>query len=167
MRHKKFSSVGRVLEVEKLYKTKRHIHTIVVHCTASIKGSKQGAKDIDKMHLRRWRKKSKNTGCGYHYIVKSDGTLEKGRWVDYIGSHARGHNRGTIAVAYIGGLDKHLKSDFDNLGREQEATLYRLVYQLKDMYNLQDKDIIGHNELPNVAKDCPCLTMSRVRGDMV
>jgi N-acetylmuramoyl-L-alanine amidase len=168
MRNKKFSSVGNVLDPNKLYKTdKRVIKKIVVHCTASSSSNTSvDAKMIDGWHLDRgW------SGIGYHYVIKRDGTLEKGRWVDNAGAHARGHNRSTIGVVYAGGIKGVVKGkyipDFDNMTEEQHKTLTQTLKTLRDMYDLEVCDVIGHNELPKVTKDCPCLNMRHIREELV
>jgi N-acetylmuramoyl-L-alanine amidase len=166
-RNKKFSSVGKVLNPTKLYKTdKRDIKKIVVHCTASSSSNTSvDAKMVDGWHLDRgW------SGIGYHYLIKRDGTLEKGRWVDNAGAHAKGYNRSTIGVVYAGGIKGIIKgkyiADYDNMTDAQHKTLITTLNTLKDMYNLKNTDIIGHNELPKVTKDCPCLTMSYIRDEL-
>ena len=52
----------------------RSIHYLVVHCSATIEGKDFDAKDIDA-----WHKKRGWSGIGYHYVIKLDGAIEKGR----------------------------------------------------------------------------------------
>lgn len=165
-RHKKFSSVGNILDPTELYKTKRKVNKIIVHCTATSSNTNNvDGEMVDGWHRDRW---GESSGIGYHYLVKRDGTLEKGRWVDFIGSHSKGNNTGTIGVAYAGGVKsvngKRLIPDFNNLTRLQEKTLLTTISTLSEMYAVDVKQVLGHNELPNVNKDCPCLTMSKFRG---
>lgn len=48
----------------------RKITIIVVHCTANRAGSALRMADIDRYHrLLGWR------GCGYHYVIPTDGTI--------------------------------------------------------------------------------------------
>lgn len=166
-RHKKFSSIGNDLTKQvfkgKTYKTNRKINNIAVHCTATPIGRDIDAHDIDNMHINRW---GVNSGCGYHYIIKLDGTIEKGRWVDYGGAHVRGRNSDTIAVSYVGGVDKNLNAVEDAATDAQVKSLEELLSLLVDLYNLDPKDVLGHREFPKVYKACPCLTMDDIRKNI-
>lgn len=160
MRHKKFSSIGKRLDPKNLYKTNRQIDEIIVHCSASPIHSKLNADGIDRMHMERWKKYS-NPGCGYHYIITSKGKLEKGRWADFRGAHAKGNNKYTLGVAYIGGLDSSGKPVEDLLPAKQRDMLITTLQELKKLY---PKAVIkGHRELPKVRKLCPCMDMDIVR----
>jgi len=166
MRHKKFSSVGKVLNPLELYKTNREVNKLVIHCTATVsKNIGVDANMVDGWHRDRW-----GSGIGYHYLVKRDGTLEKGRWVDYIGSHAKGENVGSIGIVYSGGVkvdpSGKLVSDIDNLTTEQLKTLTTTVDSLKKLYGIDTNMVFGHRELPNVAKDCPCMDMDAFRNSL-
>lgn len=167
-RHKKFSSVGNNLTKGvykgRTYITKeRPIEKIAIHCTATPLGRDLGAHDIDNMHINRW---GANSGCGYHYIIKIDGTIEKGRWADNPGAHVKGYNQKSIGIAYIGGVDNKLNSVEDAATPQQMESLSTLVNLLAEKYSLAPDDILGHREFPDVYKACPCLTMDRIRRDM-
>ena len=52
----------------------RKISLIIVHCSANRAGSAIGMADIDRYHRSLgW------IGCGYHYVIPADGTIEHGR----------------------------------------------------------------------------------------
>ena len=52
----------------------RTITLIIVHCSANKAGSAFRLADIDRYHRSLgWK------GCGYHYVIPADGTIEKGR----------------------------------------------------------------------------------------
>lgn len=158
MRKIEYNEVGKDLtsEIENrdTYITnKRRIDKIVVHCSASPQGRGDDAKDID-----RWHTEIGWDGIGYHYVVLEDGTIQKGRWIDKAGSHAKGHNGNTIGICRIGGWQgKH------DATMEQKYSLTALCELLKDEYRLSTSDIIGHKELPRVAKECPCMDMNELR----
>ena len=108
-RHQKFSSIGKDLTASvakgKLYKTSRVIRGIGVHCSFSPQGRGDDAHDVDNWHQQRWR----NSGLGYHYVILEDGTIQKGRWVDYPGAHVKDHNKDTIGIVRIGGMSPTTK----------------------------------------------------------
>ena len=164
-RHKKFSSIGRDLTQEILnkdtYKTKRNITSIAVHCAATPNNKEFDAFDVDRWHQQRW-----GSGIGYHYVIKLDGTIQKGRWADFAGAHVKGNNRSTLAISYIGGLDANRKAAEDQATAAQMLSLKNLLNLLKDMYNLDTSKILGHREYPRVHKACPCLNMDKVRSSL-
>ena len=63
----------------------RKIDSIIVHCSATKAGQDFTAADID-----RWHRERGFNGIGYHYVIRLDGRLEKGREIDYWGSFFRG-----------------------------------------------------------------------------
>jgi N-acetyl-anhydromuramyl-L-alanine amidase AmpD len=71
------------------------------------------------------------------------------------GVHAVGYNHCSIAVCYEGGLDENGNAA-DTRTELQKASLYELLKQLRRDY--PQARIIGHRELPNVRKDCPCFS---------
>ena len=82
----------------------RRIDEIIIHCTATKEGVDVDAKTIDKWHKQRgWK------GIGYHYVIKLDGTVEKGRKDEEIGAHCTNHNAHSIGIVYVGGLDSNGK----------------------------------------------------------
>lgn len=165
MRHKKFSSIGKDLTQEinagRTYKTKRKINKIAVHCSATKNNKEFNSHDIDKWHQNRW---GKNSGCGYHYIILLDGTIEKGRWVDNAGAHVKNYNSKSIGICYIGGLDENGVAVNDQETPEQKASLIKLLKLLTEIYDLDSSDVLGHKEFPQVNKACPCLTMEDIRS---
>lgn len=167
MRHEKFSSIGKDLTEEiknhKTYKTSRKINSIAVHCSATPYNKDFDVYDIDRWHQQRW---GSTSGVGYHYIIKRDGTIQKGRWVDYPGAHVKGYNRDTIGICYIGGLDENNKAINDKLTPKQEDSLIALLQTLKELYDLPSDKILGHKEYPGVNKACPCLTMDDIRAEL-
>ena len=59
----------------------RKIDSIIVHCSATKAGQDFTAADID-----RWHRERGFNGIGYHYVIRLDGRLEKGREIDLPGS---------------------------------------------------------------------------------
>lgn len=124
----------------------RTINKIIVHCAATPETMDIGAQEIKAWHLQRgW------SDIGYHYIIKRDGKLERGRPIDIAGAHARGHNIDSIAVCLIGGVDAHNDpcNNFTNLQK-------RKLKQVLDFLTLTfDCEALGHRDLPKVRKACP------------
>ena len=90
-------------------------------------------------------------GIGYHYLVAIDGTVHAGRDVDIAGAHCRGHNRNSIGVCYVGGLDA-ARRPADTRTPEQRGALRGLLAALKRLY--PGAVVRGHRDF--AAKACPC-----------
>lgn len=125
----------------------RTITLIIVHCSANKAGSALRAADIDRYHRSLgWM------GCGYHYVIPTDGILEPGRPEEMVGAHCKGHNRHSIGVCYVGGLSKD-GQPADTRTEAQRATLRAL---LEDLHRRYPKAlIVGHRDL-DPRKTCPC-----------
>lgn len=130
----------------------RRITEIIVHCSATAEGKDFTVKDID-----RWHRAKGWAGCGYHYVVKLDGTVETGRSLDKVGAHCYGHNKNSIGVCYIGGVATDGKSPKDTRTTKQKAALLTLLKKLKSQY--PNADIRGHRDF--AAKACPSFDATR------
>ena len=132
----------------------KKIKYIIVHCTATAEFKDFKAKDVDKWH------KQRGWDCiGYHYIIDLDGTIEKGRPETKIGAHCKGFNDCSIGVCYVGGLASDNKTPKDTRTNAQKASLLKLIKQLKAKY--QNAKVVGHKDMPNVHKACPCFEAKR------
>ena len=133
----------------------RYINEIIIHCSDTKDGLNFNINDID-----RWHKQKGWKGCGYHYVICLDGTVEQGRTLEEIGSHCKGHNAHSIGICYIGGLDKYGKPK-DTRTAQQKAALYDLLNKLCKKF--PDATIHGHKEFAN--KACPCFDVQKEFGD--
>jgi len=164
-RHKKFSSIGQDLTQEiiegKTYRTNRKIDKIAVHCSASPQGRGDDANTIDRWHQSNpgWG------GIGYHYVILEDGTVLKGRWLDFMPIHAKGYNAGAIAICRIGGMGEHREAIHDATDKQKKmiALLCELLIS-EEMYDLTIDDVKGHKEFPKVKKSCPLMSMNEIRN---
>lgn len=129
----------------------RKIDRIVLHCADTYARMDIGVKEIRQWHLERGF-----NDIGYHYVIRRDGTVEKGRSLEIIGAHAQGYNSNSIGICYAGGKDDDGKPE-DNRTLEQKATLHELVVELKQRF--PKAVVVGHGELPGVNKTCPCFSV--------
>lgn len=127
----------------------RRISLIIVHCTANRAGSALRLADIDRYHRSLgW------LGCGYHYVIPTDGAIEPGRPEEMVGAHCRNHNRHSIGVAYVGGLAEDGVTPQDTRTPAQRRSLRRLLLALLQRY--PQALIVGHRDLdPSGKPDCP------------
>lgn len=129
----------------------RYINDIILHCTATPAGKDYSVADITNWHKQRgWRT------CGYHYVVRLDGSIERGRAISQPGAHCRGHNAHSIGVAYVGGLDTDGKPA-DTRTEAQKHALLKLLVNLTKIYRCR---IHGHRDY-NPQKACPCFDATK------
>lgn len=135
----------------------RSITLIIVHCSANRAGSALRLADIDRHHRSLgWK------GCGYHYVIPTDGTLEEGRPEAEMGAHCRHHNRHSIGICYIGGLSAD-GTPADTSTEAQRATLRRLLASLHRRF--PRALIVGHRDLDPL-KACPCFDAAKEYADL-
>lgn len=124
---------------------------LVVHCSASRCNRPFTVERLIETGRERFGQPS------YHYYVRRNGNVVPILPESVQGVHAVGYNHCSIAVCYEGGLDENGKAA-DTRTELQKASLYELLKQLRRDY--PQARIIGHRELPNVRKDCPCFSTS-------
>ena len=135
----------------------RTITLIIVHCSANKAGSALRMADIDRYHRSLgW------LGCGYHYVIPTDGTIEVGRPEEMVGAHCQNHNKHSIGVCYIGGLSAD-GSPMDTRTEAQRAALLKLLTDLHRRY--PKALIVGHRDL-NPHKACPCFDVVGEYGEL-
>ena len=118
----------------------RPVHTVWIHCSAASRPSVT-AKDVDSWHRERgW------AGIGYHFFIRTDGTVEKGRDLEKRGAHVKGHNTGSIGIC-LNGLHT---GDFT---QAQFDTLIKLCLEIDAAYGPGTIKFRGHKEV--AAKACP------------
>ena len=127
----------------------RPIRRIIIHCSATPPKMDIGADKIREWHIERgW------SDIGYHGVIRRDGMYEPGRPEYRSGAHARGHNADTLAVCLVGGVTGSGKPS-NNFKQEQFETLAHVVAWWSAAYGISLDNVLGHNDLPGVAKACP------------
>lgn len=125
----------------------RTITLIIIHCSAVKPLQQSGVREIDGWHRAKgWK------SCGYHYVVRRDGTIETGRPLEMIGAHCKDRNRHSIGICYEGGLDAEGRPA-DTRTEAQKKALRELLQQLHAQF--PRAIIAGHNVF-NPMKACPC-----------
>lgn len=96
--------------------------------------------------IHRWHLNKGWSGCGYHYFVRKDGSVYKGR-PDYVfGAHCLHHNTNTIGICAEGAYE------VETMPEAQKKAIIELVNYLKSKYKNISK-VYGHRELKKTA--CP------------
>ena len=125
----------------------RHIDLIVVHCSATRCNRSFPVTALIRCHADRFG------FTGYHYYITRDGTTYQTRHEQLVGAHAVGFNSHSLGVCYEGGYDEHGRAT-DTRTKAQKLALLKLLKKLKAEH--PDARIVGHRDLPDVHKDCPC-----------
>ena len=127
--------------IEKTYKwngklsNRKSTNRIILHHAESKSCT---ADDIHRWHLANgW------CGIGYHFFVRKDGSIYRGRPEGVVGSHAKGSNSDSIGICFEGSYMTETMSDVQiNAGRE-------LVAYLKNKYGIttvqKHKDVCSTN----------------------
>ena len=124
----------------------RTIREIIVHCSATPEG-----RDVTTAQIRQWHLQRGFRDIGYHYIIYRDGTVHAGRPVAQIGAHCTNHNRCSIGVCYIGGMDAANKHPKDTRTPQQKKALTLILKKLHA--DFPNATLHGHREF--APKACP------------
>ena len=113
---------------------------IALHHAEAVKCTPQ---DIHSWHVSNgW------TGIGYHFFVRKDGTIYRGRPLDVVGAHVQGMNSCSIGICAEG--DYHTKEK--TMPQAQKKSIIELCQYLKKNYYPNAK-IVGHREIGD--SNCP------------
>lgn len=135
---------------------------LVIHHTGSIQDVDFSAEKIHEMHINQnhW------AGIGYHFVIRKNGIIERGRPVWAIGAHAVGHNSNSIGI--------HICGDFNAAQptAQQIESAAMLIANLCEAYNIpiDRKHIKGHYELDDPYDDglgCPGRNLFKRLGEIV
>lgn len=118
----------------------RAVTKIILHCSDSDIKAHDSIRVIDN-----WHKAKGWEGCGYHFVITKNGKVEKGRHLEKIGAHAKGHNEDSVGICLTG------KYDFSY---DQFKSCNRIIGNLFDVYGLEWDDVYLHSEI-NKNKTCP------------
>lgn len=117
---------------------------IVIHHT--------GDTDIDASaaQIHGWHLANGWAGIGYHFVIRKDGTIERGRPQEMIGAHAEGSNYNSIGIHLCGAFNSAKPTN------AQIEACALLIANLCDEYDLPiDRDhIVGHREVDDETS-CP------------
>ena len=106
--------------------------------------------DVTVDQIRDWHKERGWSDIGYHYVVYQDGTVHDGRPVERIGAHCKWHNRESIGICYVGGIDEE-GNKADTRTIDQKEALIDMLNYLKGLY--PNAVVYGHNDFSE--KECP------------
>ena len=123
---------------------------IVVHCSAT-----RPSMDIGVAEIREWHLSKGWADCGYHLVVRRDGTIEPGRNLSVVGAHVAGFNGGSVGVCLVGGLTETGAPFLQRMDLYTPQQLDSLRYALEFLHRMYPgAQILGHRDLsPDKNKD--------------
>jgi N-acetyl-anhydromuramyl-L-alanine amidase AmpD len=124
---------------------------IVVHGAWTPPDVDIGAQDIREWHLDKgW------DDIGYHFVIRRDGHVERGRPWDLVGAHTRGSNEISVAICLAGGKEPRQPTGAGrwefNYTYAQLDILKRLIDALLLQY--PGAEVVGHRDLDG-RRACP------------
>lgn len=136
---------------------------LIVHCSAT-----RASQDISASDIHTWHKARKWKGLGYHVVIRRDGTIERGRPLDTVGSHARGFNHTSVGICLVGGLKARTIGDLAhprniecNFTMAQWDSLRTVLTTLR--LSWPEATVVGHRDLDQ-KKACPTFNASALFG---
>ena len=129
----------------------KQVSLLIVHCSATRCDRPFSVESLIATGAARFGQVS------YHYYVRRNGDVVPLLPESVQGVHARHYNYCSLGICYEGGLDEMGRA-VDTRTPAQKASLYQLLKNLREDY--PDARIMGHRELPHVAKACPCFDAS-------
>ena len=152
----KFPYISSVEELEaELKNVTREITEVVVHWTETPTNKNIGSEELNEIHL-----KSGLKGIGYHYVIRRDGSIQRGRPVNIEGDHAlvNDHNKRSIGIVFVGGIN--VPSGTPNLENFVSVqSLTRSQFNSFDHFcrafysRFSGGQIIGHNDIDTNEED--------------
>lgn len=98
-----FSYVSSYEELEaEMKQASREITEVVTHWTDTYSNKNIGSEELHDMHNALGL-----NGIAYHYVIRRDGSLQRGRPLKNTGQHApvNGHDKYSIGIAFVGGYN--------------------------------------------------------------
>ena len=97
--------------------------------------------------IHQWHLANGWAGCGYHFLVRKDGTIYRGRPENKLGAHTSNHNTGSLGICFEGSYNTETMNEIQiKAGQE-------LITYLLDKYNLLKANVYKHKDFNST--DCP------------
>ncbi|WP_296731476.1 peptidoglycan recognition family protein [Anaerovibrio sp.] len=118
---------------------------IIVHHTGTTTNRDMSAAEIHKLH----RDSFGWAGIGYHYVIRKNGIIERGRGWNMVGAHAQYNNDDSVGIALAGNFCIGTPTP------AQIKSLTDLLVSLCGIYGLlpDELSILGHRDVN--ATSCP------------
>lgn len=123
------------------------INKIIIHCSDSDRPEHD---DIEV--IRAWHKSRGFLDVGYHFFIKSDGTIQEGRPINWIGAHCVTENLYAIGICLAGSK---------NFTETEFKSCYNLCLIMMDRFKIKKNMVFPHNHF-NAYKTCPNFELDKI-----
>lgn len=106
------------------------------------------AKTCDVATIDKWHKNNGWSGIGYHFLVRKDGNVYRGRPIDTVGAHCLNNNSDSIGICFEGDYDTE-----KSMPEAQKNAGVELIRFLCEKYKLTNRAVLGHRDA--MATACP------------
>lgn len=103
------------------------------------------AESCDAATIHQWHLNKGWSGIGYHFVVRKNGSIERGRPEDTVGAHALNNNSDSIGICFEGNFET------ETMPETQKAAGKELVAYLKQKYGIST--VQKHKDVTSTA--CP------------
>jgi hypothetical protein len=151
-----FPYISSVEELQaELRNAKREITEVVVHWSETPTNKNIGSEEIHEQHLER-----NLNGIGYHYVIRRDGSLQRGRPINLVGEHAvkNSHNERSIGIVFVGGINVPSETpnllDYLSVQSLTRSQFNTFDHFCRAFYNtFAGGQIVGHSDVDELASD--------------
>ncbi len=101
------------------------------------------------------------SGIGYHFYVRKDGSIYRGRPIEKIGAHTEGYNSKSVGICFEGNFEE------EKMAKEQIASGRLLIAHIRESYSNRLK-VVRHSDLKNTlcpGKEFPFHELNKVSDD--
>lgn len=145
-----FTYVSSVEELDAEFtNVNRDVTEVVVHATDT-----HTNKDIGSIEINNVQIDLGHDGIGYHYVIRRDGRLQRGRPVNVQGDHApvNGHDKFSIGIVLVGGINVSTGEDNPTDYRSSQAFTREQFTTLEKFLNgyyrrFPGGQVFGHNDI--------------------
>jgi N-acetylmuramoyl-L-alanine amidase len=150
---KKFTYVSSIEELELEISSRlvvsaaRDVSSVVIHATETFTNKNIGAEEIDAI-----QKKLGEDEVGYHYVIRRDGRLQRGRPVEKEGSHCPtgNYDKTSIGIVMVGGINRaSTEQSFETSSASFTRAQYNTLEQFLQVFynNFSGGEVFGHSDI--------------------
>lgn len=131
----------------------RDIKKFIVHCSDS-DNPKHDTVEV----IRKWHKQLGFADCGYHFFIRKNGEIQKGRELYFVGAHCAGQNQDSVGICLSG------RSNFTD---KQFKSAALLIHDLRELLEIRAEGgiwtnaVYPHNHF-NKNKTCPNFDLDKI-----
>ena len=165
---KEFSYVSSLEELELEFATKLEgrggqtltgikegVSSVIIHATDTFSNKNIGAEEIDAIHKKLG---GASKGIGYHYVIRRDGRLQRGRDLTKEGDHcpAGNYDQTSIGIVMVGGIDS---PSTEQTFQRTSSSFTRAQYDTLEMFiqtfynHIPGGEVFGHNDIEETELD--------------